>query len=92
VGAALQIAAGIGAHGRASLSGDVHSAAEGAFFHGFAAGCLVAAAVSAAGLVMAMALLPAQPLAGEEEGVLTFPATGARGDKAMSAAREGRHA
>jgi len=81
VGAALQVAGGIGAHGRASLSGAVHSAAEGAFFHGFAAGCLVAAAVSAAGLVMAMALLPAQPLAGEEERVLAFPATGAAAAK-----------
>jgi EmrB/QacA subfamily drug resistance transporter len=73
-GAALQVAAGLGAQGRAALGGGVRSAAEGAFFHGFTAGLLVAAGVSAAGMVMAMVLLPAQPLAGEEERVLPGPA------------------
>ena len=77
VGAALQVAAGVGANGRPGLSGAVHSAAEGAFFHGFSAGCLLAAAVSGAGLLMAMALLPAQPLADEEERVSASPAIGA---------------
>jgi EmrB/QacA subfamily drug resistance transporter len=51
IGAALQI----GTPG-------VHAAAHGAFFHGFGTACLVAAAVSAAGAVMAAVLLPAQPV------------------------------
>jgi len=88
VGAALQVAAGVGADGRPGLSRAVHSAAESAFFHGFSAGCLVAAAVSGAGLVMAMALLPAQPLADEEERASASPAIGADGGEATRTARE----
>jgi EmrB/QacA subfamily drug resistance transporter len=59
VGAALQIADRLG-------SGAVHAAASHAFFSGMSAGCLVAAGVSAAGAVMARALLPAHPLLSDE--------------------------
>jgi EmrB/QacA subfamily drug resistance transporter len=61
VGAALQVAGRIGAGGHAQLAGAVQDAASSAFFHGFAAGCLVAAGVSAVGAVFAAVLLPAQP-------------------------------
>ena len=61
VGAALQIASSASARGQSALGSQIHAAASGAFLHGLSAGCLVAAAVSAAGALMAAALLPAQP-------------------------------
>ncbi len=61
VGAALQVAGRIGAGGHAQLAGAIQHAASSAFFHGFSAGCLVAAGVSAVGAVFAAVLLPAQP-------------------------------
>ncbi|MFN8217793.1 MAG: MFS transporter [Solirubrobacterales bacterium] len=60
-GAALAVAGQLGAEGQASLAGGVAKAADAAFFHGFSAGCLVAAGVAAAGAVLAALLLPAQP-------------------------------
>jgi EmrB/QacA subfamily drug resistance transporter len=58
-------AIGVGQHlrhaGSASLAVGVHNAALAAFFHGFAATSLLAAGVAAAGAVMALILLPAQP-------------------------------
>jgi EmrB/QacA subfamily drug resistance transporter len=61
VGAALDVAHGAAASGHAALAAQVHEAASSAFFRGLSAGCLVAAGVSAAGAIMAAALLPAQP-------------------------------
>jgi len=61
VGAALQVAGRLDAGGQAQLAGAVHDAASSAFFHGFSAGCLVAAGVSAVGAVLAAILLPAHP-------------------------------
>jgi EmrB/QacA subfamily drug resistance transporter len=61
VGAALQIGSGLGASAHPALGAAVHSAASHAFFGGLSAGCLVAAGVSAAGAIMARAVLPAQP-------------------------------
>jgi EmrB/QacA subfamily drug resistance transporter len=63
VGAALQIAQHATASGQAALGEQVHAAASGAFFHGFSAGCLVAAGVSAVGAIAAAVLLPSQPVA-----------------------------
>jgi hypothetical protein len=80
VGAALQVAVGVGAQDHAGLAGAVQGAASGAFFHGFAAGCLVAAAVSAAGAVMAAALLPAQPVGQEPAAIATSAAAPAVAD------------
>jgi EmrB/QacA subfamily drug resistance transporter len=61
-GAAL-IAAGRLQHaGQTALAASLRDATNSAFFHGFSAGNLVAAGVAGAGVVMALALLPAQPL------------------------------
>lgn len=46
-----------------AVAGPALQAARGAFFDGFAAGCLVAAGVAAAGAVAAALLLPARPKA-----------------------------
>jgi EmrB/QacA subfamily drug resistance transporter len=67
VGAALAVAGRLEAEGAGGLARGVHHAASAGFFHGFSAGCLVAAGVAAAGAVLALALLPAQPLALEAE-------------------------
>jgi EmrB/QacA subfamily drug resistance transporter len=63
VGAALEVAGGLGHAGHAALARAVTDAASGAFIHGLSAGCLLAGGVAAAGAVMAALLLPAQPLA-----------------------------
>jgi len=60
LGAALRVAGELGAaHPR--LAATVHEAAGSAFFSGFHTANYVAAGISAAGAVMALALLPAQP-------------------------------
>jgi hypothetical protein len=61
VGAALTVASRLGEADRLSLAGQVHNAASEAFIHGLSVACLVAAAIAAAGAMMAAALLPAQP-------------------------------
>jgi hypothetical protein len=76
VGAALNVSGGLAQAGQAGLAADVHDAASAAFFHGFAAGNLVAAGVAAAGAVMAIALLPAQPPEPVAETLEPLPAPG----------------
>ena len=49
--------------GHPALAAAVHDAANAAFFHGFTTADYLAAGVAAAGGVMALALLPAQPAA-----------------------------
>jgi EmrB/QacA subfamily drug resistance transporter len=61
VGEALGAAARLQAGGNAHLGEALNDAATGAFFHGFEAACLVAAAVSGAGAIVAAVLIPAQP-------------------------------
>jgi EmrB/QacA subfamily drug resistance transporter len=61
VGAALTVAARLSDAHLTSLETGVHDAASGAFFHGFAVGVLVAAAVAVVGAVVAGLLLPAYP-------------------------------
>jgi EmrB/QacA subfamily drug resistance transporter len=61
VGAALQVAARLGAAGRPGAGAAVHQAAVDAFLHGLTIGCLVAGGVAAAGAVLAAVFLPAQP-------------------------------
>jgi EmrB/QacA subfamily drug resistance transporter len=68
VGAALTIAERLARTPLSGLSATVHDAASGAFFHGFGAGVLVAAAVTVAGAMIAGLLLPAQPAAVEPPG------------------------
>jgi EmrB/QacA subfamily drug resistance transporter len=60
VGAAFGAAAQL-EPGNPNLARALHDAATVAFLHGFEAACLVAAAVSAVGAILAAALIPAQP-------------------------------
>jgi hypothetical protein len=61
VGAALAEAGSLAHTGHPQLAATIHDAASAAFFRGFHAGDFVAAAVAAAGALMALALLPAHP-------------------------------
>src|SRR3954449_8085804 len=67
VGAALTAAAGAAHAGHPALANALHDAAASAFFHGFHAANYVSAGVAAAGAVMALALLPANPTSGTDE-------------------------
>ena len=67
VGAALTTANRLASSGHPALASAVREVVSGAFFHGFHAGDYVAAGVAAAGAVMALALLPAQPTARDED-------------------------
>ena len=73
VGAAL-IAAGKLTHGgHPALAAAIHNAASSAFFDGFHVANYVAAGVAAAGAVMALALLPAQPTVTNDDAPDTQP-------------------
>jgi EmrB/QacA subfamily drug resistance transporter len=61
VGAAFTIAGKLLHAGHPALAAAIHNTATSAFFDGFHAANYVAAGVAAAGAVMALALLPAQP-------------------------------
>jgi EmrB/QacA subfamily drug resistance transporter len=61
VGAAIAVAARATAAGHAAAGQAIHAAATNAFLHGLAVGCLVAGLVAAAGAVLAVIFLPAQP-------------------------------
>jgi EmrB/QacA subfamily drug resistance transporter len=67
VGAALSAAGKLGSAGHPGLAAAVHDAASAAFFHGFHAANYLAAGVAAAGAVMALSLLPAQPTTGTDD-------------------------
>jgi EmrB/QacA subfamily drug resistance transporter len=81
VGAALTTASKLGAASHPALASAIHNAASSAFLHGFSAANYLAAGVSAAGVVMALALLPAQPTASGDDTpevrALRSPATAA---------------
>jgi EmrB/QacA subfamily drug resistance transporter len=67
VGAAL-IAAGKLTHGgQPALASAIHNAANSAFFQGFSTANYLAAGVAAAGALMALAFLPAQPTISDED-------------------------
>jgi EmrB/QacA subfamily drug resistance transporter len=61
VGAALTAAGKLGSGGHPGAAATLHNAASSAFFDGFHTANYVAAAVAAAGAVIALALLPAHP-------------------------------
>jgi hypothetical protein len=61
VGEGFGAAALLQAGGHADPGQALHDAAADAFFHGFEAACLVAAAVSGAGAILAVLLIPSQP-------------------------------
>jgi hypothetical protein len=64
VGAAFAVAGKLSGTGHPLLASRVHDAATSAFFHAFDTADCVAAGTAAAGALMALALLPAQPTAG----------------------------
>ena len=61
VGAAIAVAGRATAAGHAAAGQAIHAAATNAFLHGLTIGCLVAGLVAAAGAVLAVIFLPAQP-------------------------------
>src|SRR5439155_1060681 len=89
VGAALEVAHGTTLAGHPAVGLQVHSAASSAFFDGLSAGCLVAAGVSAAGALLAAALLPAQPTEPAVEIGRPLAATAAVDRRAWLAQRTG---
>jgi hypothetical protein len=82
LGAALSAAGHVG-RGHPRLATGIHDAANSAFFHGFTAANYVAAGVTAAGALMAVALLRTLPAVTDEE----TPAAHAPSSPAMAAAR-----
>jgi EmrB/QacA subfamily drug resistance transporter len=66
VGAALTVAGQVGQAGHAALAAGIQHAVGSAFLHGFSAANFMTAGVAAAGAVVALVLLPAQPGAGDE--------------------------
>ena len=84
VGAALTAAGRLGRAGHPALAAALHDAANAAFFSGFHTADFVAAGVAAAGAVMALALLPAQPTANSKG----TRRVGVPGSPATAAARE----
>jgi hypothetical protein len=66
-GAAFVLAGRLSAAGHPALASGLSHAASGALVRGLSSGCLVAAAVAAAGALAAAVLLPAQPTAPETE-------------------------
>jgi hypothetical protein len=67
VGAALTAAGTLAHTGHPLLASALHNAATSAFFHGFHTANYVAAGIAAAGAVMALALLPAQPTTSRDD-------------------------
>jgi EmrB/QacA subfamily drug resistance transporter len=61
IGGALAVAEGLRHAGLAALATGLHTAATSAFFEGFSTANYVTAGVAAAGALVAVALLPAQP-------------------------------
>jgi hypothetical protein len=62
IGAALEAAAGLKSAGLSPVGRSLRTAATDAFLHGLSVGCLVAAGLAGAGVLIALALLPAQPV------------------------------
>jgi hypothetical protein len=81
VGAALTVAGKLSHAGHPVLASAIHNDANSAFFHGFTAANYFAAGVAAAGAVMALVLLPAQPTTSGDDATevraLASPATAA---------------
>jgi hypothetical protein len=67
VGGALTVAGEASQAGHPRVAAAISEATNSAFFSGFHAGDLVAGLVAAAGAVMALALLPAQPTVADDD-------------------------
>jgi len=61
LGAAYAAAGQVSSAGHGALGQAIHTAANNAFLHGLSIGCLVAGGVAAAGAILAVWFLPAQP-------------------------------
>ena len=61
LGAAYAVSGQVAAAGHGALAQAVQDAATNAFLHGLSIGCLVAGGVAAAGAILAVVFLPAQP-------------------------------
>jgi len=61
LGAAYAVSGQVAAAGHGALGQAVRNAATNAFLHGLSIGCLVAGGVAAAGAILAVLFLPAQP-------------------------------
>jgi hypothetical protein len=61
VGAAFAASGKVTAAGHPAIGQAIHHAATNAFLHGLSIGCLVAGLVAAAGAILAVLFLPAQP-------------------------------
>jgi EmrB/QacA subfamily drug resistance transporter len=61
VGAAFAVSGRVTAAGHPAIGQAIHHAAANAFLHGLSIGCLVAGLIAAAGALMAVLFLPAQP-------------------------------
>ena len=83
VGAALTASSKLESAGHPALASAVHNAASAAFFNGFHAANYLAAGVAAAGALMALSLLPAQPTVSTDDA----PETQALGSPVPAAAR-----
>ncbi len=90
IGAALAAAGQLGADGQPALAERLTTLATGGFLDGFAAGCLVAAAVALVGAGVAGLLLPSQPPAETEPAGAPMPedATGAPTSTPVTSAGE----
>ena len=62
IGAALEVAGRLGSAGQQQLAAAVQASSSDAFVHAVSVGCWVAAGVAAVGALLAVVLLPAQPL------------------------------
>ena len=71
IGAALTASTNLAHAGHPDLASALHHAASAAFFHGFHAANYVSAGVAAAGVVMALAFVPAHPKARVEDATET---------------------
>lgn len=70
VGGAFIAAQRVADAGLGPMADQLRAAASASFFDGFAIGCLVAAGVAALGAIAAAVLLPAQPLAVDDDALL----------------------
>ncbi len=77
VGAALTVADHVGQAGHPATAAAIHDAARSAFFHGLSTANYLAAAVTFAGALMALALLPAHPALATNDDAPALPGLGA---------------
>ncbi len=88
VGAALTVAGRVSGLGQPAVGATLRQAATQAFLHGLSVGCLVAGGAAAAGALLAVLFLPAQPALPAPAGNEATDADAVRTTAAASAAAE----